>query len=294
MGDSGSTFCEPYGTPKLVATVAALRTAVKEARAAGRRIGCVPTMGALHEGHLSLVEASKRDDCFTVATIFVNPLQFGPKEDFNRYPRQLDQDLAMLKRPGADLVFAPSVEEVYPRPSLAFVEVEQVDSRWEGPLRPGHFRGVATVVAKLFNLVLPDAAYFGQKDFQQTVVVRRMIEDLNFPVELHVQPTLREADGLAMSSRNVYLSVDERREAVGLHHALEAGRRHFLAGERSTSTLLGTMQAVLARHPKIQPEYLAVVDPDTLEPLETARLGAAVLIAAKVGSTRLLDNIVFT
>jgi pantoate--beta-alanine ligase len=268
-----------------------LRSTIAAARRAGKRIGVVPTMGALHAGHLSLVEASCRECGFTVATIFVNPTQFGPGEDFQRYPRPLANDLKLLSDYPVDLVFAPEQATMYPPGSTTFVDVGPVAEPWEGVHRPGHFRGVATVVLKLFNLVAPDVAWFGQKDYQQTLVVRQMVRDLDVPVEIRVCPTIREPDGLAMSSRNVYLSPTERRQAIVSSRSLRLAEHLVAAGERRTETLLARMQALLATEREVQVQYVAIVDPQTLAPVDEVGAGAVALIAAKVGATRLIDNV---
>lgn len=275
----------------MVSTVDDLRSAVAAARGAGQRIGVVPTMGALHAGHLSLVEASCRAYGFTVVTLFVNPTQFGPGEDFQRYPRPMAKDLELLSAYPVDLVFTPALETMYPPGSATFVEVGPVADAWEGAYRPGHFRGVATVVLKLFNLVAPDVAFFGQKDFQQTLVVRRMVRDLDLPVEIRICPTLREPDGLAMSSRNTYLSATERRQALVLYRSLRLAEHLVASGElRATEVLLPRMRALLATEPAVQVQYVTIVDPQTLLPVDDISAGAVALIAAKVGATRLIDN----
>lgn len=275
---------------QVVATQQELREAVGKARRAGRTIGLVPTMGALHAGHLSLVEAARRAGDFVVATIFVNPTQFGPQEDFQRYPRPLETDLAALRAAHVDLVFRPETSEVYGSRHATFVEVGGLGERLEGQFRPGHFRGVATVVLKLFNMSTPNRAYFGQKDFQQTLVVRRMIADLDLPIELVVCPTVREADGLALSSRNVYLKPDERKQATALYRSLQRGHQLVEAGERRVETLLAAMHATLREAAVVKLDYLEIVDADSLEPLSTIDRPTIALIAARVGGTRLIDN----
>ena len=279
--------------PQELKTVSApedLRDAVAAARRASKRIGVVPTMGALHAGHVSLVEASCRECGFTVVTIFVNPTQFGPGEDFQRYPRPMANDLKLLSSYPVDLVFAPAQETMYPPGSATFVDVGPMAEAWEGDHRPGHFRGVATIVLKLFNLVAPDAAYFGQKDFQQALVVRRMVRDLDVPVEIRVCPTVREPDGLAMSSRNVYLSSAERRQALVLSRSLRLAEHLVAGGERRATDVHARMRALLATEPEVQVQYVAIVDPQTLAPVDDVGAGAVALIAAKVGATRLIDN----
>jgi pantoate--beta-alanine ligase len=277
--------------PRVVRSGVEAREAVRAAQRAGQRVGLVPTMGALHEGHVSLVEAARRECQFTVATIFVNPTQFGPQEDFARYPRTWDDDLAALARVGADLVFAPEVAEMYPPNCTTAIEPPRVAMPLEGHCRPGHFRGVATIVMKLFQLLPADAAYFGQKDYQQTLVVRRMVEDLNVPLDIVVCPTLRDADGLALSSRNRYLSAPERHQALaiirGLRQALEMVRQ----GERSASVLHDAIHARLLDAAIQAIDYVAIVDPESLENVEVLAGPAMALVACRVGATRLIDNL---
>ncbi|MBX6341415.1 MAG: pantoate--beta-alanine ligase, partial [Thermomicrobiaceae bacterium] len=248
-------------------------------------------MGYLHAGHLALVERARGENDRVVVSIFVNPTQFGPQEDFNRYPRDLERDLALLREARVDAVFAPSVAEMYPPGFATYVEVGGVTERLEGAARPGHFRGVATVVTKLFNIVQPDRAYFGQKDAQQLVVIRKMVADLAIPVEVVAVPTVREPDGLALSSRNVYLSPEERRAAVALSQGLFAARDRFQAGERDAEALRETVRARVAREPLVRLEYVSVADPETLEELSTVGDRALVSLAARVGATRLIDNV---
>ena len=271
--------------------IAELRQARTMWRVRDRSVGFVPTMGALHEGHLSLVRAA-RDACDrVVVSIFVNPTQFGPTEDLEKYPRTFEQDKVLLEGAGVDLLFAPNAEEIYPRGAQTFVTVEELSSRLDGLSRPGHFRGVATVVAKLFNLVQPDAAFFGQKDAAQVAVLRRMVRDLNFPVEIVVCPTVREPDGLAMSSRNRYLSPQQRKSALALSQALRAMENAAKAGEHRADILLAQGLRVLESEPGIRVDYLAAVHPDTLEPLENLAAGGLLAVAAFAGETRLIDNV---
>jgi pantoate--beta-alanine ligase len=255
-------------------------------------IGFVPTMGALHEGHLSLVRAAKAECDAVVASIFVNPTQFGPAEDFGKYPRTVEADCALLEREGLDAVFLPQVAEMYPAGATTWVEVEDLSGRLDGASRPGHFRGVATVVAKLFHIVAPDRAYFGQKDAAQVANLRRMVRDLDFDLELVVCPIVREADGLAMSSRNRYLSVEERRQALVLSRALRAIESLYAAGERDAQRLLAAGAAVMAEEPAVRVDYFRMVDPETLLDAEDVREPALVAVAAYVGATRLIDNVV--
>jgi pantoate--beta-alanine ligase len=268
---------------------------IEELRAARRtlrgRIGLVPTMGALHKGHLSLVEAARADNASVVATIFVNPTQFAAHEDLSKYPRDLPRDLSLFEQAGVDLVFTPTPDLMYPPGFQTWVEVEQVSKGLEGERRPGHFKGVATVVAKLFHLTQPDMAYFGQKDAQQVAVIRRMVRDLNFPLDIVVCPTLREADGLAMSSRNVYLSPEQRAAAVVLYRALQAAADVYGAGETAPETLRQTMRAVLRGEPLAVVDYVSAADARTLQELNRPT-GEPVLLsmAARIGTTRLIDN----
>ena len=277
---------------QIIHTVAGLRSWSRAARQASKSVGLVPTLGALHEGHLSLVRAAKAD-CETVAvSIFVNPTQFGPNEDFALYPRTFEADCALLEAEGVDVVFAPSVEEIYPSGATTFVEVEGLSNRLDGASRPGHFRGVATVVSKLFIAAEPDRAYFGQKDAAQVAVLRRMVVDLALPVELRVCPIVREADGLAMSSRNRYLSPEERRQALVLSYALQVIERAALAGERQTGVLIEAAKAAFAAEPEVRIDYIAAVDWATLLPVEKIAPGTLFAVAAWVGKTRLIDNLV--
>jgi pantoate--beta-alanine ligase len=258
-------------------------------RAGGRRIGFVPTMGYLHEGHLSLIaEAKKRSD-LVVVSIFVNPVQFGPNEDFEKYPRNEARDLELCRGAGAAAVFLPPVAAMYAPDASVYVTEERLGKGLCGGRRPGHFRGVCTVVAKLFNLVLPQVAVFGQKDYQQAAVIRRLVRDLNFPIEIVVAPTLREADGLAMSSRNVYLVGDERTRALGLSRALQVASEAVAAGPCGAAALRQRMAEVLERH-ALTVDYVEIVDAETLEPVAEASRGAVALIAAYCGKTRLIDN----
>lgn len=274
-----------------VSTIAGLRAALAALRDRGP-LGFVPTMGALHNGHRSLVEASRRQCAATAVSIFVNPTQFGPNEDFSRYPRTLEADLQMLESTGVDVVFTPTPEVMYPAGASTVVDVGALGDRLDGASRPGHFRGVATVVAKLFHLVQPQFAYFGQKDAAQVAVLRQMVRDLDIPVELVVCPIVREPDGLAMSSRNRYLSPPERRTALALSRALAAGQAMADSGEVQAGNLQRAMEAVLLNEPGVKIDYVAVVDWKTLLPVETVKNGALLAVAAWVGATRLIDNAV--
>jgi len=272
---------------KVIETVAEMK---RIRRQLAEPVGLVPTMGYLHEGHSTLVRNAKSENASAVATIFVNPTQFGPKEDFAKYPRDPQRDLAMLEREKTDVVFMPPVDEMYPPKCNTWVVVEKVTERLEGAARPGHFRGVATVVAKLFNIVEPAKAYFGQKDAQQAVVVRRMAKDLDFPIEIVVCPTLREADGLAMSSRNIYLNPEERQAATVLFRALSAAKSVYDSGERAAEKLRALVRATVAAEPLARLQYVSCADYDTLEELETVRGKALLSMAVYMGKTRLIDN----
>ncbi|MBI2827149.1 MAG: pantoate--beta-alanine ligase [Planctomycetia bacterium] len=280
----------PSASCRLVRDRAAVRDAVSAARAAGKSIGLVPTMGALHAGHLSLVQASRRECGCTVVTVFVNPTQFGPGEDFDRYPRNLDGDVAQLAPLGVDLVFAPEPDEVYRPGHTTMVEVAGVAEPLEGKHRPGHFRGVATVVLKLFNMVAPDVAFFGQKDYQQSLVVRRLAEDLDVPVRIRVCPTVREPDGLALSSRNAYLGPDDRRKALALSRSLTLAGELFESGERDAAVIRRRMMEIFEATPGVTLDYLALADADTLVEVSEVNPHTVALVAARVGNVRLIDN----
>ena len=279
--------------PQLVTTVAELRQVLAAVRREGKKIGLVPTMGALHAGHLSLVRASQAECGCTVVTIYVNPSQFGPGEDFRRYPRTLQKDMELLAG-AADLVFSPSSEEVYPAGYATWVEVGSVAQPLEGQCRPGHFRGVATIVLKLFNMVGADVAYFGQKDFQQALVIRRMVEDLQVPVTLRVCPIVREPDGLAMSSRNAYLSPEARQQALVLWKSLVLAQDLLRKGERRASAILHAMEERICTVPVTRIDYISLVAPETLEPVEELRGPTLAALAVVIGQTRLIDNCLLT
>lgn len=275
---------------RIVRTIAETRAAVAELRAQHRTVGLVPTMGALHDGHLSLVCVAKSRCDAIVATIFVNPLQFGPNEDFSKYPRTFDNDCRLLEAEGVDLLFAPETSEMYPPGATTIVEVQQLQARLDGQSRPGHFRGVTTVVAKLFHIVGPDQAFFGQKDAAQVAILRRMVRDLNFPLELVVCPIVREPDGLAMSSRNRYLSPEDRQHALALSRALQAVEKKIIAGVHDSTTLIEAGLTVLTADPGVRVDYFRIVDPGTLEDLPDVQRGALIAVAAWVGPARLIDN----
>ena len=275
-----------------IESIDAIRAAVGSARASGTRIGFVPTMGFLHEGHLRLVDEARRRAGCVVMSVFVNPTQFGPTEDFSRYPRDLSGDSEKASSRGVDLLFVPDVSEMYPTPASLHVTADDLPSRWEGAVRPGHFSGVLTVVAKLFNIVRPDVAIFGRKDFQQAALIRRMVRELNFPIEVVVAPTVRESDGLAMSSRNTYLDTSARKSALALVESLRAAASAFAAGERSGEELTATGANSLAGHHDVTVDYFAVVDPVDMRPVEHAASDSVAIVAARVGKTRLIDNMV--
>jgi pantoate--beta-alanine ligase len=275
---------------KTVEDLPSLRALVREARARGQYIGLVPTMGALHEGHVSLVRLARKECGFTVVSIFVNPLQFAPGEDFERYPRREADDAAMLEAAGTDVLYIPDAKELYPPDFSTAIEVGGVSEGGEGAARPGHFRGVATVVAKLFLRVQPDAAFFGRKDLQQVAVIRRMTRDLDFPIRIEVGPTVRGPDGLALSSRNAYLSADERRRASGLPRALFAARSRAAAGTAGARELERETREELERA-GLAVDYIEVVDTETMRRMDRAAAGTALAAAVRVGKTRLIDNV---
>jgi pantoate--beta-alanine ligase len=283
---------------KICATIPETRAACQAARAGGQRLGLVPTMGALHEGHLSLVRAAKAQCDAVAVSIFVNPTQFGPTEDLSKYPRQFDRDCSLLEKEGVDIVFAPTVEEMYPSSNsnsnapITWVVVEGLSEKLDGRSRPSHFRGVTTIVSKLFHILEPDAAFFGEKDAAQLAVIRRMVRDMNSPVEIVACPIVREPDGLAMSSRNAYLNREERIRALVLHRSVQKTRQQFQAGERLAANLISAAKEIIASEPQVRLDYFEVVDPDTLDPVERISEKTLVAVAAYVGSTRLIDNVV--
>lgn len=263
----------------------------KEASRAGKRIGLVPTMGALHQGHISLVRAARSQSDIVVASIFVNPTQFGPTEDFAKYPRKLEEDSRLLVAENTDYLFNPSVDQMYPTGVSTWVTVEGISDKLDGRSRPGHFRGVTTVVAKLFNIIQPDLAFFGQKDAAQVAVIRKMVRDLDLDVRIVVCPIVREPDGLAMSSRNAYLYAAQRKQATVLHRALTRVQTLAEQGENDAARLAAAGKQVIAEEPSVRLDYLEVVDPDTLDPVAEISRGALVAAAAYVGTTRLIDNV---
>ncbi len=275
---------------KVIHDLNEIHTQLEFARRDSKRIGLVPTMGALHDGHLSLVKRANDDCDISVATIFVNPTQFGPNEDLTKYPRTLEKDLEQLRQARCSFVFVPAADKIYAPNHSTYVEPPTVSKRWEGEIRPGHFRGVATIVLKLFQLVPAHIAYFGRKDYQQLAVIRAMVDDLNIPIRIEACPTIREQDGLAMSSRNRYLSPEERVRALGLWRALCRVQELVNDGEESVATLNDAMQSILKSAPVDSVDYANVVDADTLEPLERFHGQGVAIIAARLGKTRLIDN----
>jgi len=273
-------------------TIAEMRAWVRQARAEGKMVGFVPTMGALHIGHVSLIEAAAESCDTVVVSIFVNPTQFGPGEDFHKYPRPFEKDLEICAKHGVHAVFAPSPAEMYPRENLTWVNVEKLTEELCGRFRPGHFRGVATVCTKLFNIVGPDKAFFGQKDAQQVAVIKRMVADLNMPLEIVVCPTVREPDGLAVSSRNQYLSPQERKDAAVIYRSLRKGAERIRAGEANVARITDEMCGVLRQVPALRIEYVSIVDAESLQELERVQGRVLIAVAGRLGSTRLIDNVV--
>ncbi len=273
-------------------TIREARDACRDLRRSGKPLGLVPTMGALHEGHLSLVHTAKAECDAVAVSIFVNPTQFGPAEDLAKYPRPFERDRELLDKEGVDLIFAPSAEEMYPKGEVSWVVVEGLSDKLDGRSRPGHFRGVTTVVSKLFHIVEPDLAFFGQKDAAQLAIIRRMARDLNFPVEIRACAIVRERDGLAMSSRNAYLNPEERGRALVLRRSLTRVEEEFQKGERRAANLIRAALNVFEREPQVRLDYFEIVDPDTLDPVETVSRSALAAVAAFVGTTRLIDNTV--
>lgn len=257
----------------------------------GKTIGFVPTMGYLHEGHLSLMRQSKRENDISVISIFVNPIQFGPKEDFGKYPRDFKRDEKLAKLTGVDIIFYPSIEQMYPTGYLSYVEVEKLSNFLCGVSRPGHFRGVTTVVTKLFNIVQPDIAYFGQKDAQQVRIIQKMTQDLNMPIKVKVMSIVRESDGLAMSSRNMYLSSQERKDALILNRALKEARRLIKTGVRDSRTIISTLNYLISTNKTAKIEYIKIVDPQTLTEVKKIEKSVLIVLAVWIGKTRLIDNL---
>lgn len=275
----------------LATTIESVRGLVKAARERGRKIGLVPTMGALHVGHVSLIDAAVKNGDFVVVSIFVNPTQFCPGEDFEKYPRPLEADLDICRKAGVDVVFNPTPEEMYPLENLTWVSVDKLTEPLCGRNRPGHFRGVTTVCTKLFNIVAPDVAYFGQKDGQQAIVIQRMVADLNMPLEIVVCPTVRESSGLAVSSRNQYLSDQQKKDAAKIYESLQECRQIIDAGETDARKIINRMQDILMQIPSIEIEYINIVDAGTLEDIEVISGKVFIAVAVKLGPARLIDNI---
>jgi pantoate--beta-alanine ligase len=279
---------------KRIPTIAEMKAACRQVTRSGKTLGFVPTMGALHEGHFSLVRAAKARCDVTAVSIFVNPLQFGPAEDLSKYPRPLERDAELLEKLGVELLFIPTVEEMYPAGAKTHVLVDELSDKLDGASRPGHFRGVATVVTKLFEIVRPDCAFFGQKDAAQVAVLRKLVNDLDMDVEMVVCPIVREEDGLAMSSRNIYLTLEQRQQALVLHRALMRLQTAAEQGERDAARLSEIARQVIAEEPGARLDYFAIVDPDTLDPVADVSRGALLAVAAYFGTTRLIDNLLIT
>ncbi len=277
---------------RLVKSLNALRQNIKNAKAKGKTIGFVPTMGYLHQGHISLVRKAVKDSDFVAVSIFVNPTQFGPREDLSRYPKDLKKDLRMLRKAGADIVFAPSAQAMYPEGFQSYVEVKNLGDVLCGRSRPGHFKGVSTVVTKLFNLVDPDIAYFGQKDAQQSIIIKKMAEDLNTNVKIKVEPTVREKDGLAMSSRNAYLKKEEREEAAILYKSLLEAKRLINNGVKSSERIINAVRRMIKSVKTAKIDYVSIIDAKDLKPVKTIKGRVLIALAVWFGKTRLIDNII--
>lgn len=275
----------------MIEDIKVMRNYSQEERLKGKKIGFVPTMGALHEGHLSLIQRAREECDLVVVSIFVNPTQFGPGEDFDRYPRNLKNDIKVCEREGVDVVFAPSVERMYPRDFSTWVEVKgSLTETLEGAHRPGHFRGVTTVLTKLFNIVAPDRSYFGEKDYQQAMIVRKLVKELNIPTQIVLLPTVREIDGLACSSRNRYLNREERKAARVLYQSLLRAKTEIQDGEDDPSYIISTMRDLILEEPLAKIDYIAIVNPETLEPVKKIKGEVLVALAVRIGKTRLIDN----
>lgn len=277
---------------RVIETIHDIRKYVSDHRKAGRKVGFVPTMGAFHEGHLSLLRVARRQCGAVIASIFVNPIQFSAGEDYDRYPRTLEKDLELAESVDTDVVFVPSVAEIYPKGFDTFLDQDNLPHKLCGPFRPGHFRGVMTIVCKLFNIVRPDITYFGQKDYQQYHIIRRMVIDLNFECEARVLPTVREDDGLAMSSRNIYLGPKQRREATMLYQALQEAEDRINAGETSAVKIIASIKRALGRIKGSKVDYVAVVNADTLEEVKEIKGKTLIAVAVRVGKARLIDNVI--
>ncbi len=277
---------------RVIEKIAEMQSWSDRMRVQGKRIGLVPTMGYLHEGHLSLIDEAKQVSDVVVVSIFVNPIQFGPSEDYQGYPRDLDRDIRLVEEKGGDIVFHPSVDEMYPEGSATYVDVEGITETLCGASRPGHFRGVTTVVTKLFNIVKPHVAVFGQKDAQQTIVIKRMATDLSFDVDIVVAPTIREPDGVAMSSRNIYLTPSQRLQATSLYRALRRAEEMVDTGERETERLIGEMKKIISSQPEADIDYVSIVDVRDLKPIVEISGRVLIALAVKFGKARLIDNII--
>lgn len=277
---------------KIYRSIRSLKRRIRQVKGKGLKIGLVPTMGFLHQGHISLIKKARKDTDCVIVSIFVNPVQFGSKEDFKKYPRDFKMDMDLCQKQGVDIVFAPEANQMYPAGYSTYVNVENVTDTLCGASRPGHFRGVATVVAKLFNIILPDIAYFGQKDCQQVVVIRKMAEGLNMDVKIKVMPIVREDDGLAMSSRNIYLSPEERKHALSLYGSLKLAKELFNKGEMDSGRIINKMRQAIGRHTDARIDYVKIVDPSDLKDVKKISRPAIVAVAAWIGKTRLIDNIV--
>ncbi len=277
---------------KIISKITDTQQIISDVRMGGKKIGFVPTMGALHEGHLSLIRTARRDCDFVVVSIFVNPIQFGPNEDYQQYPRPIENDIAKCNREGVDLLFNPSVEEMYPQEQLTRVYVTKLTENLCGLSRPGHFEGVTTVVTKLFNIVQPDIAYFGQKDAQQALIIRRMTSDLNMPIIIKICPTIRETDGLAMSSRNQYLDETQRKQACCLYQSLCQAREMIRLGEKNTEHIIRRMKEIIEQTGPCEIDYVKIVDIETIEDVKTIDKPVLIALAVKIGPARLIDNVI--
>ncbi|MHC5075485.1 MAG: pantoate--beta-alanine ligase [Planctomycetota bacterium] len=269
-----------------------VRKYIKEARSNGKKIGFVPTMGALHSGHISLIKAAAKDCTFVVVSIFVNPTQFAPGEDYEKYPRPIDKDLKICDEYNVDLVFLPEPNQIYPEQNLTWVNVEKLTEPLCGQFRPGHFQGVTTICAKLFNIILPDAAYFGQKDAQQAIVIKRMIADLNMPLEIVICPTVREPSGLAVSSRNDYLNEKQRSDAAVIYKSLQRSERIIRSGVTDVINIISEIKTILNQAPSLEVQYISILDAESLEQIDNINRKVLVAIAARIGPARLIDNII--
>jgi pantoate--beta-alanine ligase len=279
---------------KIIRTIKSLKKEIARIKQKSKTIGFVPTMGALHEGHMTLIRRACRENDFVVVSIFVNPIQFGPREDFKKYPRNLKQDASLCNREKVDIIFYPDAGELYPENFKTYVEVSGLGDSLCGEFRPGHFRGVTTVVTKLFNLVNPDIAYFGQKDAQQSIIIKKMVEDLNMPIKIKVLPTIREKDGLAMSSRNLYLSDEERKDAVVLFQALNLAADLIKAGMKDAGKIIKSMKGLIKTKRSAKIDYASIVDTDNLEPIQKINKKCLIALAVRIGKTRLIDNTIIT